>query len=93
MDPRLLTLAVVSGCSASPHYAGAQDVFVAEELRFIPLHRDTLAPVPISKEGEVCVTGESLHLQPWGIKSLGLLLESGEVFQKVNTKGERETES
>ena len=46
LDPRLLTLAVIPGWSASPHYAGAQDVFVAEELSFIPLHRDALVQFP-----------------------------------------------
>lgn len=78
--PRLLTLAIVPGCSATPDPARAQDVFVAEGLNFILLHRDILAVVPISRGGQAWATRESLCSEPWGMEKLRLALESGEAF-------------
>lgn len=77
-SPRLLTLAVILGCSATPHPSGAQDVFVSEGLSFIALHRDAVSAVLISGEGQAWATGESLHSGPRGIEKLGVALESGE---------------
>lgn len=80
---RLLTLAIVPGCSATPHPARAQEVFVAEGLSFISLHKDILAAVPISRGGQVWATVEWLCPDPWGMEKLRLALESGEMFERI----------
>lgn len=59
LGPRLLTLAVVPGCPPT-HILQEPRMPVAEQLGFISLHRDTLAEVPISREGQAWVTEESV---------------------------------